>query len=365
MTDPAGRMRDPVTGVDIDRLTGGQAIQHHLYFTGPTVTPDGRWLVSVSWETGSPNLCCREPGSGEIRRLTYRRDLHPFSAVLTRDGRSVLASAGASLLGITLPDGVESVLAGFPGGRVGQVAMSPDGRSVIAQVSQAGAQRIVVVDLGDGSIRTVLERAGPVGHVQVEPSGEHIMFSGESSARIWIVPIAGGGPRSLPQAAGEWITHEAWLAPGRVTHTKFHDGLYVTDLAGAAVPLFKGPIWHAAPRRDGLVVACDTHAPDIGLVLVAAATGRWRVLCHPRSSNKGTQWFEPLPAGESATDPSIFPPVGAPPDESETLYGPQWTHPHPSWHPDGRSVLYTSDQSGTPHIYRAFIPDGWLDDLLA
>lgn len=358
-------MRDPVTGVEVARLTEAPVIQHHLYFTGPTVTPDGRWLVFVSWETGSPNLCCRDLAGGDVRRLTYRRDLHPFSGVITRDGLAVLYSAGDAIRGATVPDGAETEVARFAGARVGQLAVAPDGRAVAAQVSRGGRNQVVMVDLFTGAVRVLVDTASPVGHVQVEPGGAHVLYSGDAAARIWTVPAAGGEPRAWPQGEGEWVTHESWLAAGRVAFVKFHDGLYVADGLAEPRALFKGPIWHAAPRPDGALLACDTHAPDIGLVLVAASTGRWKVLCHPRSSNRGTRWFEPLPAGDSAVDPSIFPPAGAPPDETETLYGPQWTHPHPSWHPDGRSVLYTSDQSGTPQVYRAMIPPAWPEDLLA
>ncbi|MFA0757324.1 MAG: hypothetical protein YPKNTGVA_002857, partial [Candidatus Fervidibacter sp.] len=35
----------------------------------------------------------------------------------------------------------------------------------------------------------------------------------------------------------------------------------------------------------------------------------------------------------------------------DTVYGPQWTHPHPSWSADERWVIYDSDVSGTTQVY--------------
>ena len=40
----------------------------------------------------------------------------------------------------------------------------------------------------------------------------------------------------------------------------------------------------------------------------------------------------------------------------DTVYGPQWTHPHPSFSPDEIAVVYTSDVSGHSQIYVAMIP---------
>jgi Tol biopolymer transport system component len=42
--------------------------------------------------------------------------------------------------------------------------------------------------------------------------------------------------------------------------------------------------------------------------------------------------------------------------KTDTVYGPQWTHPHPSWSPDEKQVIYTSDVSGTAQVYVAEIP---------
>jgi hypothetical protein len=36
---------------------------------------------------------------------------------------------------------------------------------------------------------------------------------------------------------------------------------------------------------------------------------------------------------------------------TDTVYGPQWTHPHPSFSPDENLAVYTSDVSGHPQVY--------------
>ena len=38
---------------------------------------------------------------------------------------------------------------------------------------------------------------------------------------------------------------------------------------------------------------------------------------------------------------------------TDTVYGPQWTHPHPSFSPDETKVVFASDKSGNPQVYVA------------
>lgn len=40
----------------------------------------------------------------------------------------------------------------------------------------------------------------------------------------------------------------------------------------------------------------------------------------------------------------------------DTVYGPQWTHPHPGFSPDERMIIYGSDASGFTQVYVAEIP---------
>src|SRR5439155_441208 len=85
------------------------------------------------------------------------------------------------------------------------------------------------------------------------------------------------------------------------------------------------------------------------LCLVDSGSGEHRVLCFPGASNQGYQWEEPLPLGASGAAPGWQTMVET--TRGETAYGPQWSHPHPSFSPDGRLVSYTSDAGGWPQAY--------------
>ena len=145
------------------------------------------------------------------------------------------------------------------------------------------------------------------------------------------------------QTREEWITHEAWLSDDEIIFTYWPHALKAIRRDGSGerdVAAFN--CWHPAPRRDGAQIVCDTTLPDVGLQLIDPTTGARETLCHPQASSQGFQWSEPEPyAGETAPDDA---------------YGPQWSHPHPSFTPDGRAVVYTSDISGHAQVYLAFVP---------
>ena len=116
--------------------------------------------------------------------------------------------------------------------------------------------------------------------------------------------------------------------------------------------------WHIAPTRDGRVVVTDTVNPDIGLQIVGVRSGLKRTLCHPGSSSQGSQWRTSRYAEAqdwAAAEQLSWMELGG-----DTVYGPQWSHPHPSWSPDERHVVFTSDRTGNPQVYVAEVPEALL-----
>lgn len=364
---------DPLTGAPVIELTAGATVHHHLDYRTASFTPDGRFLAYVSHETGWPNLCLLELATGEVRRLTARRDLFPFSAVVSRDGLAVLYAAQDRLLGAGVPDGEESELGRFPGARLGALAASPDGRAVAVPLALAGGWRLVEVDLFTGATRVLADEPSPLAGVSYSPDGAWLLgleepgspVAGSGRGGIRLITRDGSGGRLLiPPREGEWLAHPVWIDAGTVGFVKLHDGLYVTGLNGSPRCVFKGPIWHAAPSPAADLLVCDTIAPDLGVLLVAPRTGVWRTLCHPHSSNRGTRWTEPLPAPGSLDDPALAPLPGEPPDPAETRYGPAWTHPRPSFAPGGEAVVLTSDATGWARVRLVRIPPGWREALV-
>ena len=36
---------------------------------------------------------------------------------------------------------------------------------------------------------------------------------------------------------------------------------------------------------------------------------------------------------------------------ADSVYGPQWSHPHPSWSNNERKAAFASDRTGTAQVY--------------
>ena len=83
-------------------------------------------------------------------------------------------------------------------------------------------------------------------------------------------------------------------------------------------------------------------------------TGRHRSLCATAATNQGFQWHQPTPLVADGAAPGWATMVEE--ESTETAYGPQWSHPHPSFSPDGRRVAFTSDMTGRPQVYVVDVP---------
>ena len=367
MSFPSGR--DPVTGVVVSDVAPGPGSRHHLPFSPLTTTSDGGLMVFVAREEGLADLwVASRTGTaapyGAERRLTNRRGVNPFSGVITADDLAVLFTAGDSVCGATLADGAESILAGFPEGRPGNLALSPDGRSVALTVKDREGTRLVEMDLYTANVRVVAQGGWSPAWAQYDPSGKFVLLSGPAQAGVWAVSREDGHERPVYLGApGEWLAHPRWLDSGEVLFVKMHEGLFAASLTGAVRVLFRGPVWHLAARADGALVVCDTRDQDMGLILVSPRTGKWRVLCYPRSSGKGKRWSELSPAPGPWADPSVLPDGRMADWDAETTYGPEWTHPHPAFSADGMGVFFTSDTGGRPQVYLARIPPDWIAEL--
>ena len=116
--------------------------------------------------------------------------------------------------------------------------------------------------------------------------------------------------------------------------------------------------WHICPSRDGKIILCDTNCPDVGLQLVDVATGKRRTLCYPGSSNGGSQWAKGRYALKADFEEAARSGASSLRDamswmemKADTVYGPQWTHPHPALSRSGRYATFTSDRTGHPQLY--------------
>ncbi len=317
-------------------------LSHTLNQHCPCITPDSKTLVFHTYpgpgRLSSPELWRVNLDGSDLRPVITRPGLAGF--VLSPDGENVYCQDGGLLLRGSIDggelveignaDGIEcaaTVLGGITGDGENYVStgLTTDGTTALLRYST------------DGSGVEVLLTEPSLPHVQVEPLGEgRILFSGtldQDGYGLRLLNIDGSNLRTLKMRGS--TGHYSWFGTtGDVLSTvnePFGSVAVIGEDDQEPQIVAKGShYWHAAGSSDGSLIVSDTNWPILGLYLINTETGISAPLCHPKSSSGH----------------------------------PQWSHPHPVFSPDGRSVVFNSDRTEIGQIYVAQIP-GELTTRLA
>ena len=344
--------RDEHTGARVIRLTSAECRNHPLYYLTNSFTEDGRSLVFASDRAGKVDLYRVRLGDGVIHRLTDLEGVQPFSGNLV-GGEAYFSTAG-ELHSLSLDDGSDRVVVERPGCAFGEVTVSRDRKWVATLITKGVSAGILIARCDGAESRVILEGTRGIYHPQFHPTDpERLIYSADPpDARMWTVRRNGSEDRCIYEnAPDEWFVHETFLGKtDRLIVVHWQRGVREVGLDdGALRAIAELSSWHIASNADGSRIVCDTHLPDVGLCLIDPQSGEHRTLCHPGASNKGRQWHEKTPL--AATDGAPGWATMVEEDTTETAYGPQWTHPHPSFSPDGKWVAFTSDATGWPQAY--------------
>lgn len=352
--------RDEQTGCRILQLTNHPSINHHLYFLTPSLTPDESALVFASYRTGRCEYFQRPFPEGDTLQLTEEEGVHGYSGIIGPDGRSLFYTAGGAVRVVDLESRERRTLAAYQGGQLGECSLSADQRWLVTAIKRGGRSGLAVTATDGSSARVVLEIDRTIIHPQFHPTDpDRIAYSQDPAPRMWWAHRDGSGNECLyGHGNDEFLVHETFLGDGdSLIVVRWPYALLRFDLAARQFhTIAEFNAWHIGGSRDGRTVLCDTAHPDRGLQLVDVATGSRRTVCHPRSSNGGSQWLKDRYAvaedwAAAAAEKSQA--LSWMEMKADTVYGPQWTHPHPSFSPSERWVLYTSDVSGSPQVYAA------------
>lgn len=240
---------------------------------------------------------------------------------------------------------------------MGECSLSPDGEWLVTAFNKCG-ERGLVVGRVDGSAAQFIPFPRTVIHPQFHPlEAGWIEFSADPAPRMHRVRRDGSGLECLYQHSNdEFVVHETFLGrTGDLVFTVWPRLLCRMDWGTRAIRQIAAfNAWHIAPNRAGTSVLCDTNHPDIGLQIVDVATGCRRQVCLSESSGRGSQWKTSryaLPEDfAAARDQTALSWMEA---DNDTVYGPQFTHPHPSWSDDETKVTFASDRTGTTQVYIA------------
>jgi hypothetical protein len=335
------------------QITEGTAINHPTYFLQSSFFPGGRQMFFTSYRTGAAQLFKISLATGETRQLTTGAPIHPFSPALHPDGETLVFTRGGSLCAIDRRGGAERCIADFDGAEFGECSIDRAGEWLTAAFKRGGRNGIAVGRF-DGRGWHEIRFPRTVIHPQFHPlEPEWIEFAGDPAPRMHRVRRDGSGLECLYQHDNdEFVVHETFLgATGDLVYTVWPRALRRMDWTTREIrTIVDYNAWHIAPDRAGRRVLCDTNHPDNGLQIVDVASGARRHLCDSLSSNQGTQWRKSsyAVAGDFADARKNLSWME---NAADSVYGPQYTHPHPSWSFEEDQVAFASDRTGVTQVY--------------
>jgi hypothetical protein len=341
------------------QVTDRPAMNHPTYFLQSSFFPGGREMFFTSYRTGAAQLWEVSLATGEERQLTSGAPIHPFSAALHPDRATLVVTRGGGLWAIDRTTLGERRIVEFAGTELGECSIDSAGGWLTAAFKR-GTQYGLVAGRLDGSGWREIPFPRTVIHPQFHPlEPEWIEFAGDPAPRMHRVRRDGSGLECLYQHGNdEFIVHETFLgATGDLVFTVWPRALARMDwTTRERRTIVEYNAWHIAPDRRGERVLCDTNHPDEGLQLIDVASGTRQALCRSESSNQGSQWRKSSYAvasdfADARKNLSWMENAG------DTVYGPQHTHPHPSWSFEEDQVAFASDRTGVTQVYVCEVSD--------
>ncbi len=354
---------DEASGARVHQMTSHPSINHPSYFLHSSFTPDQRALVFTSYRGGDAQLFEVAFPDGEIRQLTGGEPIHPFSPAIAASGQSVFFVRGGEIWEIDRASLSERRVASVDG-QLGECSLSADGAWFTA-AGRVRQQWGIVVGETSGDSAAFIPFPRTVIHPQFSPvDTEWIEFAADPAPRMFRMRRDGSGLECLYEHDNdEFVVHETFLgSTGDLVFTVWPRALKRMNWQTRRVStIAEFNAWHISPNRAGTKVLCDTNHPDLGLQLIDVASGKHRTICLSQSSSQGSQWrrsryalAEDWEAARSAAEKGKA--LSWMEMATDSVYGPQWTHPHPSFSPDETMVAFASDRSGHTQVYVAEIP---------
>lgn len=334
---------DDTTGARVFVLTPGEPEDQVIYQTHPKWTPEMDYMVFLSKRTSehmSPHLL--EMATGKIKPLVGGR---PVRCSMAWDSTKLFYFLERELFVI---DVVASFHAKPPLLRLGllpdqylgfsgSISIDADGETLYAGVvlEEDARWAIVMYRPKQQEWHTVVETGWRVGHVQANPRVRgQVMFchetGGDAPQRTWCVNADGTGMRPFyKETYDEWVTHEVWWGKDRIIFTIWpYDAAHKEKPHGIAQAwlgkpgmeiIAQYPAWHTDGSRDGQWAMGDDFKRNIWLVRMKDKERRLLTASHVAKGFK--------------------------------------THPHASFTPDNRALIFNSSKRGVPEIACLSLPE--------
>ena len=298
---------------------------------GAALSPDGSSVV-FSWSGDgfeSPELALLPLGSTTKKRLTTNRGVEELPA-WSPDGKEIAFvrcdSASCGIFALRIEDGRERKIRDLRSDRYFGLAWSPDGRSLVygERPSTSEPYALFELSLDNSSIRRLTAPPG-IGDMRVafSPDGRTlgIIRVSDKSIGVHLLTLATGVERTLLEGQQEWFGGITWSPDAR--------HLILSANQQGVRRLWKLPV--AGGALEQLVIAGeDAYYP--------AVSAQSKRLIFVRSFRDWDFSRMTLSRGKLEDAPSTFP-------SSPRL------DLDPAFSPDGRTLAFVSERSGTREVW--------------
>jgi len=360
------RFRDRDTGVEVLRLTSQPCVNEHIYPEAPISTPDGKRLIFARRPALSEQRTywIADLETHRIRQITDEPDAS--WPVVTPDGHWFYYAVGRVIRRMS-PETFEredvcTVTGDMPwisahssvdysGTRFAAAARGSSGLPGVAVVDLTGRARMVYehqdalnahAQYSNNALRRVMIQVND--GIERDEHGNILRLVGDNGASLHVVNDNGTGHVKLNVGSTPFERvqgHECWVGKEDQIITTLHrrdrvDQPWIQDRIVVIGP--GDDTYRMVGQGEGF-----THihtSPD----------GKWWVSDCNRTANV---YVGSVRTGQYR----LFVRSGA------TFGAPQYTHPHPFFIADGKTIGWNSDVTGVPHIYAARIPEGFLEAL--
>jgi oligogalacturonide lyase len=333
--------KDLVTGYEISMLTTSPAKDNKIYQTHPNWTADGRYIVFMSNRTGTNQYFALSTDTGEIIQLT--NDEGPGNAFVSRTKGNMFYISSRTIWQLDINAICKIKENGHNNRFRRKVADLPDKLKLSGTLSVDSNEKdiylgvqydedswgLVALNIEAGQFRKIVDSSFRVGHCQAHPSMTGLIMycwetGGDAQQRMWIVRADGSDNEPFyKETYDEWVTHEVWWGADKALFTiwpkneqmlkKPYGIAYISINNRTLNILSQKKYWHVGGSPDGKWAAGDNFEGEI--YLISSDTGRAKLL---------TQGHRP----HGAT-----------------------VHPHPSFSPDGSSILFCSEKNGNWDLF--------------
>ncbi len=369
------RTKDPLTGITVTRLSDDQAETHHPYFTMPLFVDNGEKILVGSSRTGAWQLYLMTLLDGSMVQLTDGEDVNIGSSLVDSVNRLVYFNRGASVCRIDLETLKQDECLRVPNGfRPTQLSITNDGRylaftygEILEYCKTSGvlygnmsehlyrrpSSVVVRLEAATGAYKAVWGEREWISHTNISSTDPDIILfchegHWEQVQRMWIVRASTSEvwPLILQQRYLDRVGHEFFLPNGRIGAQFFkrskasipfetYGNVFVNpDGSNEKRYTFKRSLStpsHMQVNADGTLGVGDTaeirdhqadHRDYISLIR-----------------------YSDSPEGGRAKIGLLC--------KHATVWTRQNDHPHPFFHPAGRHVLYSSNQTGRLNLFMA------------